>query len=174
MHAQVSGRGQTRTLTWQLHALPGQKVQFAEYGTDVRHLITTTAKASGRLRFMPQTGPAGRRRIVAIVEQYGLPRATLTLGSFRALAPPRPAKVTHLKLTRRGTSLRVSWKQPRQSFRHAVYADLSDGQELLLIVGPKSTSATFTGVPATVGATVRVTGLTSSGGKGAAVTGRLD
>ena len=92
VHARVSGRGRTRTLSWRLRPIPGQKVQFAEYGTDVRHLITTTAKASGRVRFTPQTGPAGRRRIVAIVEQYGLPRATLTLASFRAPGPPRPAR----------------------------------------------------------------------------------
>ena len=62
VHAHVSGRGQSRTLTWQLHPLPGQKVEFAEYGTDVRHLITTTAKATGKIRFTPQTGPAGHRR----------------------------------------------------------------------------------------------------------------
>jgi len=130
--------------------------------------------ASGSVRFTPQTGPAGRRRIVAIVEQYGLPRATLTLGSFRAAGPPRPGKVTHLKLTRRGGSLRVTWKSPKQPFRRAVYADLSDGRELLLIVGPKVTSATFTGVPATVGATVRVTGLTIAGGKGPTATAKLD
>jgi hypothetical protein len=173
-HAHVSGRGSARTLSWQLRPLPGQKVEFAEYGTDVRHLITTTAKASGSVRFTPQTGPAGRRRIVAIVEQYGLPRATLTLGSFRAPGPPRPGKVTRLKLTRRGGSLRVTWKAPKQPFRHAVYADLSDGRELLLIVGPKATSATFTGVPATVGATVRVTGLTIAGGKGPTATAKLD
>ena len=152
VHAHVSGRGQSRTLTWQLHPLPGQKVEFAEYGTDVRHLITTTAKATGKIRFTPQTGPAGHRRIVAIVEQYGLPRDP-HVASFRAPGPPRPAKVTRLKLTRRGGSLRVSWKKPKQPFRHAVYADLSDGRELLIIVGPKATSAIFTDVPATVAAT---------------------
>jgi hypothetical protein len=68
----------------------------------------------------------------------------------------------------------VTWKAPKQPFRHAVYADLSDGRELLLIVGPKATSATFTDVPATVGATVRVTGLTIAGGKGPTATAKLD
>ena len=174
VHAHVSGRGRARTLSWQLRPIPGQKVQFAEYGTDVRHLITTTAKATGKVRFTPQTGPAGHRRIVAIVEQNGLPRATLNVASFRAPGPPRPTKVTYLKLTRRGTSLRVSWKKPKQPFRHGVYADLSDGRELLIIVGPKATSAIFTDVPATVAATVRVTGLTPSGGKGPTVAAKLE
>ncbi len=174
VHAHVSGRGQAQTLSWRLRPIPGQKVQFAEYGTDVRRLITTTAKATGKVRFTPQTGPAGHRRIVAIVEQNGLPRATLNVASFRAPGPPRPTKVTHLKLTRRGTSLRVSWKKPKQPFRHGVYADLSDGRELLIIVGPKATSAIFTDVPGTVAATVRVTGLTPSGGKGPTVAAKLE
>jgi hypothetical protein len=71
-------------------------------------------------------------------------------------------------------SSRVSWNKPKQPFRHGVYADLSDGRELLIILGPKATSAIFTDVPATVGATVRVTGLTASGGKGPTVVGKLE
>ena len=87
-----------------------------------------------------------------------------------AAGPPRPAKVTRLKLSRRGASLVVNWKAPRQSFRHAVYADLSDGRELLVLAAPRASSVTIAAVPATVGATVRVTGLTASGGKGPTVT----
>lgn len=41
------------------------------------------------------------------------------------------------------------------------------------IVGPKASSVTFSDVPATVGATVRVTGLTTAGGKGITVTAKL-
>ena len=51
----------------------------------MRHLITTTSAATGKVRFAPQAGPAGRRTIVAIVEQYGLPRKTIKVTSFRAL-----------------------------------------------------------------------------------------
>jgi hypothetical protein len=172
VHAHVTGRGQTRTLSWKLRPIPGQKVQFAEYGTNVRHLIVTTTKASGKVRFTPEQGPAGRR-IVAIVDQNGRPRTTLNVGSFKASAPVGPGKVTHLKLTRRGTSLVVSWKAPKPAFSHAVYADLSDGRELLMIAAPKASSVTFTGVTAATGATIRVTGLTASGGKGSTVTAKL-
>jgi hypothetical protein len=84
-----------------------------------------------------------------------------------------PGQVTHLKLTRRGTSLVVSWKAPKPAFSHAVYADLSDGRELLMIAAPKASSVTFTGVTAATGATIRVTGLTASGGKGSTVTAKL-
>ena len=93
VHAHVSGRGQARTLSWQLVRSPVRRCEFAEYGTDVRHLITTTAKATGKVRFTPQTGPAGRRRIVAIVEQYGLPRTTIT--SPRSGRPGRHGRQGH-------------------------------------------------------------------------------
>jgi len=166
VRATVSSSGKARTLSWHLRPISGQKVEFAEYGNDVRHLITTTTKATGSVRFTPQAGPAGVRKIVAIVDQDGLPRTTIDVASFRASGPPQPTRVSDLKLTRRKKSLRVSWKAPKQPFRHAVYADLSDGRHLLVILGPKSKSTTFANVPASVGATVRVTGLTAAGGKG--------
>jgi hypothetical protein len=171
--ARVSGSGATRTLTWKIRKIADQKVQFAEYGNDVRHLLMTTTKATGKIRFTPQAGPAGRRTIVAIVEQYGLPRKTITVASFRSLGPPKPGKVTKLKLTRKGTSVVVGWKAPKSAYRHAVYADLTDGRRLLLIVAARATSATFTGIAETIGATVRVTGLTATGGKGPTVTAKL-
>jgi hypothetical protein len=171
--ARVSGSGPTRTLTWKLRRIADQKVQFAEYGTDVRHLLATTTQATGKVRFTPQTGPAGRRTIVAIVEQYGLPRKVITVASFHTPGPPKPGKVTKLKLTRKGTSIVVSWKTPRSAYRHAVYADLTDGRKLLLIVAARTTSATLTAIAKTIDATVRVTGLTATGGKGPTVTAEL-
>lgn len=172
--ARVSGSGAKRTLTWKLRKIANQKVQFAEYGNDVRHLLTTTTKATGTIHFTPQTGPAaGRHTIVAIVDQYGLPRKTITVASFHSSAPPKPGKVTKLKVTRKGTSIVVRWKAPKSVFRHAVYADLTDGRELLLIVPANATSATFPGVATTIGATIRVTGLTVAGGKGPTVTAKL-
>jgi hypothetical protein len=173
VRASVSGSGSRRTLIWRVRKIANQKVQFAEYGNDVRHLLTTTTKATGKLRFTPQAGPAGRRTIVAIVEQYGLPRKTITVASFRASGPPKPGKVTKLKLTRKGSSIVVTWKAARSGFRHAVYADLTDGRKLLVIVLANATKATFSGITKTTGATVRVTGLTLTGGKGPTVTAKL-
>ncbi len=173
VHAAVTGSGSRRTLTWNLRKIADQKVQFAEYGNEVRHLITTTSAASGKVRFAPQAGPAGRRTIVAIVQQYGLPRKTLTVASFHAAGPPKPGKVTKLKLTRKGSSIVVTWKAPKSPFRHAVYAVLTNGSKLVLIVPAGASKATFAGIAKTVGATVSVTGLTVAGGKGPTVTARL-
>ncbi len=173
VRASVTGSGSRRTLTWRVRKIAGQKVQFAEYGNDVRHLIATTSAATGKVRFTTQAGPAGRRTIVAIVEQYGLPRKTIKVTSFRASGPPKPGKVTKLKLTRKGTTLVVTWKAPKSVFRHAVYVVTTDGRKLVLIVRPNATKATFTGITKTVGATVRVSGLTVAGGKGPTVTARL-
>ena len=77
VRASVTGRGERQVLHWALRPIPGQTVQFSEQSSDVRHLITTTAAASGSVAFTPQAGPRGRRQIVAVVEQYKLPRATV-------------------------------------------------------------------------------------------------
>jgi hypothetical protein len=171
--AHVGGSGRTRTLSWNVRKIAGQKVQFAEYGKDVRHLLVTTAKPTGKIHFKPQAGPAGRRTIVAIVEQYGLPRQTITVASFHSAGPPKPGKVTKLKLARKSNKIVVSWKAPKSVYQHAVYADLTDGRKLLVIVPANVTSATFSGIAKTIGATVRVTGLTATGGKGPTVTAKL-
>jgi hypothetical protein len=173
VHASVTGSGSHRTLSWRVRRIAGQKVQFAEYGNDVRHLIATTSAATGQVRFAPQAGPAGRRTIVAIVEQYGLPRKTIKITSFHASGPPKPGKVTKLKLTRKGSTLVVTWKAPKSVFRHAVYVVTTDGRKLVLIVSAGVSRATFSGITKKVGATVRVSGLTVAGGKGPTVTARL-
>jgi hypothetical protein len=173
VNAHVSGRGAHRTLSWKVRKIAGQKVQFAEYGKDVRHLLVTTGKPSGKIRFTPQAGLAGRRTIVAIVEQYGLPRTTITVASFHSSGPPKPGKVRKLKLARKGNSIVVSWTAPKSVFRHAAYADLTDGRKLLLIVPANAHKATFPRITKKIGATVRVSGLTLSGGKGPTATARL-
>ena len=100
--------------------------------------------------------------------------ATLsTVASFHASGPPKPGKVTKLKLARKGSSLVVTWKAPKSVFRHAVYVVTTDGRKLVLIVSAGVSKATFAGITKKVGATVRVSGLTVAGGKGPTVTARL-
>jgi hypothetical protein len=173
VRASVTGSGSRRTLTWHVRKIADQKVQFAEYGNDVRHLIASTSASTGKVRFAPQAGPAGRRTIVAIVSQYGLPRTTIKVTSFRASGPPKPGKVTKLKLARKGSTVVVTWKAPKSVFRHAVYVVTTDGRKLVLIVRAGVSKATFAGITKKVGATVRVSGLTVAGGKGPTVTARL-
>ncbi|HEX2126690.1 MAG TPA: hypothetical protein VHF45_09045, partial [Thermoleophilaceae bacterium] len=168
--AVVRGRGRSRVLSWRLRKIPGQRVTFAETGRGVRNAIRTTASSTGSVRFRPADGPAGKRSIVAIVEQGGLPRTTLTAGSYRAPGPPKPAKPRSLRLVRRGSRLVVSWRPGASGFRHAVYAQLSDGRRVAEVLDRRRRSFTLKGVSSRVGAKVRVTPLTTANAKGPAAT----
>lgn len=74
-------------LHWRLRPIEGQKVQFVEEGKGVNNVIATSSAATGQKSFKPAEGPAGKRKIVAMVEQNGFPRTNLTVGSYRAPGP---------------------------------------------------------------------------------------
>ena len=132
--ARVSGRGHRRTLHWSLRAIPGQVVRFTEEGRGSAGSIVTARKARGSKRFAPADGPAGRRSIVAVVEQAGMARARIVAGRYAAPAPQRPAKPKRLTLRRAGGALQVRWKRAAGARAYRVRAELSDGRRLLLTV----------------------------------------
>jgi hypothetical protein len=155
-------------LSWNVRRIPGQRVTFAEIGKDVRNAIATTKAARGSVRFKTADGPAGRRRLVALVEQNGLPRTTLTAGSYRAPGTLHPGRPRALTARRRGTRLVVSWRPRPSGFRHAVYFRLSDGRSLVRVVGANRRRVVLKGVPRRASAKVEVLGLGHANGKGPA------
>lgn len=162
----VRGRGRSRVLTWRLRRIEGQRVTFAEVGRDVRNAIASTSAARGSVRFRPADGPAGKRSIVALVEQDGQPRTTLTVGSYRAPGPLKPGRPRSLRIRRRGSRLVVTWRPNPGGFRHALYFQLGDGRRLVRVVSAKSRSYTLKGVSSKVGAKVKVMGLSRVDAKG--------
>lgn len=141
---------------------------FAEVGKDVRNAIVRTRASRGSVRLKPADGPAGRRRIVALVEQSGIPRTSLTAGSYRAPGTLRPGRPRRLKAQRKRSRLVVSWRPRPAGFRHAVYIRLSDGRRIVRVVGAKRRRFALRGVPRGVSAKVTVRGLTPANGKGPA------
>jgi hypothetical protein len=166
--ARVRGRGRSRVLSWNARRIPGQRVTFAEIGRGVRNAITTTKAARGSARFRLADGPAGRRRIVALVEQNGLPRTTLTAGSYRAPGTLRPGRPRALKAQRRKSRLVVTWRPRPAGFRHAVYFRLSDGRRIVKVVSAKRRRVVLKSVPRRVSARIKVQGLGNANGKGPA------
>ncbi|MGH2974590.1 MAG: hypothetical protein ACRDLL_06960 [Solirubrobacterales bacterium] len=165
-HATVSGSGPKRTLHWRLRPIKGQRVRFVEEGRGVRNVIATSTAASGQQAFRPADGPAGKRKIVALIEQNGRPRATLPTGSYRAPARPHPMRPQRLRIARHGNRLIVSWSAPKQGFRHAVYLQRSDGVRLLRVATADRRSVTFPAIRRGYGAAVTVTGLGNANGRG--------
>jgi hypothetical protein len=170
----VTGRGRSRVLTWSLRKIQGQKVTFAEIGKDVRSVIVdSTTRSHGSVRFRPADGPAGKRSIVALVEQDGNPRATLTAGSYRAPGMLKPGKPRALKVKRSGSRLVVTWRPNPSGFRHAVYLQLTDRRRIVKVLAAKRRSLTLKGVSSKVGAKVQVLGLTAGNGKGPSATASI-
>jgi hypothetical protein len=134
IRARVDGRGHRRVLRYSLKAIPGQKVTFAELGANGSAKRLGVARGtSGRLRFAPVDGPAGRRRIVAQVTQGGMPRTQLTVARYRAPGPRLPGRPGKVALRRRGKALEVRWLRGARATRYEVRARIGDGREILVL-----------------------------------------
>jgi hypothetical protein len=132
--ARVSGKAGKRVLRWRLRALPGQRVTFAEEGSDSANVITRTSRARGKVRFTPAAGTGRARRIVAIVEQRGAPRDTLTVTRYTAPAWRRPAKPRRLRVKRKGTTLIATWRRAAGAARYTVFATSADGDREVFVL----------------------------------------
>ncbi len=86
--AKVTARVRGHRLAYRIARVRGQRVTFEERGRGVAHVLGSVAAGGrGTLRFRPADGAGGRRRIVALVEQDGLPRKRIEVATF--VAPPR-------------------------------------------------------------------------------------
>ena len=158
--ASVRGEGRERTLRFRTPKVAGQRVTFAEESQRVYREIGTTSKARGTLRFRPAPGPGGRRRIVAIVEQGGIPYAKLTVARYRAPSMRRPGRPRRVGLKRRGSKLLVGWSRVKGARGYRVRVALPrDGRRLLFFPPPKRRGLRIRGLERSDLARVRVAAL---------------
>lgn len=148
--------GGRRLLTFRVRRIAGQRLRFFEQGGGVTKALGATARARGRLRFRPATGPGGRRTVVALVEQNGTPRARVTVARYRVSAS-RPGRVSGLRVRRRGQSLLITWRGARGAQRYAVAWRLSDGRREARIT--RRHRLVLRDVPGIDAGTIRVAGL---------------
>jgi hypothetical protein len=131
--ASVKGRGAHRRLVYRVKAIRGQRVRFAEVGTRAFHQLGTARGSRGSLRFSPAPGPRGRRKIVATIEQGGLPRKALTVATYSA-TPAKPGRARRVRVRRKGAGALTSWSRVRGAARYRVIVKLSDGRRDVLSV----------------------------------------
>lgn len=135
--ARVRGRGRHRALRFALKRIAGQRVTFAEQAPSVYREIGGSRKARGAIRFRPAPGPGGRRSIVAVVEQDGVPRAKLVVARYRAPRPFRPRR-PRVAIRRRGGHLLVAWRRVPGARGYQVRVNLPrDGRRLLFFAKRK-------------------------------------
>ncbi len=156
--ATVGGHGHARTLRYTVKAIPGQKVSFAERGDGAGAMIAAAKGTRGTLRFAPADGAAGKRSIVAIVEQNGLPRRELVVASYVAPANRRAGRPGRVRVTRKGSGLKVTWRKAARATSYVATIVLKDGRRQARIVPARTRSVTFARVSNNVGGKVTVAG----------------
>lgn len=194
--ARVTGSGAKRTLAWSitpaLHR--GQTVQLAEEGAEAGAELISTARSKGSLRFAPQGGRAGTRKLTATIITEGMPGEKIVAGSFTAPPPPAPAAPRGLRITRSSSGAMVRWTPGRgarvKTARHEVTirTGLGEGRKKLIVVpagrngvrigdvnpGDKLSatvvSADRTGITSRPSRALLRAGLRASSGKGASIT----
>lgn len=129
VRARVGGRGHRRVLRYTIDPTLGGRVSFFESGGrgGPSSPIGTARGTRGALRFTPAEGPAGARRIYAVMESRGLPRGTRAVARYRAPGPLRPGRVRP-RVRRRGDALVVSWRRVAGARRYVVGLQTGDGR----------------------------------------------
>lgn len=172
--ARVSGNGTSRSLAYRATRRAGLTVTFIERGRGGTRVIGRTRPAgNGTVQFSTGDLPAGRRTVVAVVQQDGAPRLRKDVASYTAPAPPRPARVGGVAVQRGGGGIVVRWKGARAAAGYVVRVTIGDGRKIARVVGPGVRSLRVPRVSARYAASATVAGRTRAGrlgpaGRGAA------
>jgi hypothetical protein len=174
VHASVKRLRASRfELGYRDRPIKGQTIRFFQVGARTERLIGVARGALGTIRFSAGAGVAERRKVIAVVEQGGIPRAAPTVATFRApdtLSPGRPGAVG---LQRIRGGLRVSWRPAANATHYVVRVLLHDGRAPLLITGPRKRSVFIRNVPGIDSGKVLVAAQSSDGHLGRAVQARF-
>ena len=171
--ARIGGRGTRRTLSWSADGARGQRITLTEVGRDSSRVIAKSSARRGRVRFTPAPGASRARRIVALVEQSGIPRASVTVARYRAPAWKRPARPKRLRVRRSGSALVATWARTPGAARYLVYATAADGERETFILPARKRRLRIGGVARDDRAVVRVSGLRADNVAGKAATARV-
>jgi hypothetical protein len=168
--ARVTGHGHKRTIIYHTRPLPDQRITFAEIGPRTHRVIATANASSGRITFTPGDGPAGTRRIVAIVTLGRIPARQLTVAAYTAPRPSTPTDPSAVRIAQAGHgALTVRWAAGSDVAQYRVTVTLSDGTRLFRVVPSNRRSATFPPAPPGTSATATVQAQRTNGGLGALV-----
>jgi hypothetical protein len=138
VRVKVRGKGRRRSLSFRVPKVPGGRVTFAEQTGRVYRTIGSTTRGRGTLRFRPAPGPGGKRGIVAILEQGGVPYRKAEVARYTAPPTRRVRRPRRVGVRRRGRKLLVSWTRVKGARGYEVRVALPrDGRRLLFYPPPK-------------------------------------
>jgi hypothetical protein len=169
--AKVTGKGRKRKLEYTVTPIDGERVTFQEEGRNAYADIAPAKASRGRQAFTPADGPAGKRRIFALVEQNGVPRDRIEIASYTAPGPLTPGRPPKVKLKRSGTKLVVSWGKATAATSYAVRVVLRDGRRL--VIPTRRRSVRLSNVASYDRGTISVYGMRAGDRMGPAATVKL-
>lgn len=134
VHAQISGQGNRRTLTYSLRTHAGMSVSFIERGKGEYHALGSARAARGKLHFVPGAGPAGARTVDALISEAGVPRETIKVATYRAPGPATPGVVRGLRVRRARGRFSVSFASASNADYYELRLTASDGRHVLDVI----------------------------------------
>ncbi len=143
---------------YEIKTIPGQSVRFIERGTNVSVELGTAKNGKGSFKLQPEAGKGGKREILAVVEQDGMPRERLVVARYSAKVKTLAAPKVSVKRTKSGVA-KVSWKKVPGAEGYRVIVKLN-GRTEQRTVEAKTTKVEVPGVLAESGieATVQAVG----------------
>ena len=106
-----------------------------------------------------------------MVSSYGKPRKNLTIATYVAPPPPKPATPRHLRARRGTKAMTITWSKAKNAKRYEIRVKLSDGR--VIMVRQKGTRLAIPAVAARTRATITVTGLKADSTHGRKATLRV-
>jgi hypothetical protein len=161
----VTGRGQNRTLAYNVRPLKGQVVNFVEESKG-GHRIVKTVKTGGkgRVNYVVAESASTTRELTAEVIQNDTPRTNIVIARYSA-ANPKVGK-PKVKIKRRGSKALVTWTSAPLAVRYYVTVTEADGSRYTL--APKKRTVTIKRVGKKDAIAVSVQGVSAGGRKGPA------
>lgn len=167
VRAVVRGTGRRRRLSYQVSGgAPELRVAFADQAGRVYRVIGTGHGSRGTIGFAPADGSAGRRTIMGLITENGLPRAREIVARYTAPGPLRPGRVKSLRVRRLRGSFRVSFGRAGNAAQYLVRIDASDGRRVERLIGDRGHRLTVRSVGYFDHVRVAVVGVSATGRHG--------
>ena len=190
IQAGVGGTGEKRILAYSYERQPLHQTRFVEEGATYEQELGVAGggpckglkpihprpATCAQIHFTPAPGPAGIRHIYAITTMGGEITRKQLVATYDAPAEPEPSEVPGITVRRVGNTLHVAWRQSAAKIRAAMPVDynvdinLTDGRELLDVVGRSHHEVTIPNVDRSIGVRIVVAPMRSDDTQGRART----
>ncbi len=164
--ATLTGRGSHRVLHYHAKLPPNVTITFAEQTGRLFHVLGQASGASGTIPFTPALGAAGRRSIVAMVDNDGLPLSRKVVATYVAPAPPHPQRPGRVQVRSTARAFAVSFTPPAGAVRTLIRILATDGRRLQEVVSLRTRRLSVPVIGFRDGLKVTVSGIGADGRSG--------